>query len=73
MNSNQDANWCVTKPWFDYLLGTRVVSSSDLKEQNPLGVTLPKSTAKWLSAQVEHFFPVQWVQQKQLLELSEFK
>lgn len=73
MNSNQDANWCVTKPWFDYLLGTRVVSSSELKEQNPLGITLPKSAAKWLSAQVEHFFPVQWVQQKQLLELSEVK
>ena len=25
MNSNQDANWCVTKPWFDYILGTRVI------------------------------------------------
>lgn len=24
MGKNQDANWCVTKPWFDYVLGTRV-------------------------------------------------
>jgi len=24
MAPNQDANWCVTKPWFDHLMGTRV-------------------------------------------------
>jgi sterol desaturase/sphingolipid hydroxylase (fatty acid hydroxylase superfamily) len=24
MGREQDANWCVTKPWFDYLLGTRI-------------------------------------------------
>jgi hypothetical protein len=24
MGSNQDANWCVTKPWFDHLMGTRI-------------------------------------------------
>jgi sterol desaturase/sphingolipid hydroxylase (fatty acid hydroxylase superfamily) len=23
MGKNQDANWCVTWPWFDYLMGTR--------------------------------------------------
>lgn len=23
MGPNQDANWCVTKPWFDHLMGTR--------------------------------------------------
>lgn len=23
MAPNQDANWCVTKPWFDHLMGTR--------------------------------------------------
>ncbi len=39
MNSNQDANWCVTKPWFDYILGTRVISSQELQEQNPLGIS----------------------------------
>lgn len=24
MGPKQDANWCVTKPWFDHLMGTRV-------------------------------------------------
>jgi hypothetical protein len=24
MGRNQDANWCVTRPWFDHLMGTRV-------------------------------------------------
>jgi hypothetical protein len=42
MNSNQDANWCVTRPWFDYIMGTRVISSDDLAESNPLGIKLPK-------------------------------
>ena len=23
MGTNQDANWCVTRPWFDWILGTR--------------------------------------------------
>ncbi|MEC9070812.1 MAG: hypothetical protein VX938_00475, partial [Myxococcota bacterium] len=23
MGPDQDANWCVTRPWFDYLMGTR--------------------------------------------------
>ena len=27
MGRNQDANWCVTKPWFDYVMGTRVYYS----------------------------------------------
>ncbi len=24
MGPDQDANWCVTRPWFDHLMGTRV-------------------------------------------------
>lgn len=24
MGLDQDANWCVTKPWFDWLMGTRI-------------------------------------------------
>ena len=24
MGKDQDANWCVTWPWFDWLMGTRV-------------------------------------------------
>ncbi len=23
MGPNQEANWCVTQPWFDHLMGTR--------------------------------------------------
>ena len=49
MNSNQDANWCVTKPWFDYLLGTRVISAPALQEQNPLGIALPQVIAQGLN------------------------
>jgi hypothetical protein len=28
MGKNQDANWCVTRPWFDYVMGTRVKYSA---------------------------------------------
>ena len=62
MNSNQDANWCVTKPWFDYLLGTRVVSSTDLQEQNPLGIRLPQPIADLLQQAAARYFPVQHTQ-----------
>ena len=24
MGSEQDANWCVTQPWFDHIMGTRI-------------------------------------------------
>ena len=61
MNSNQDANWCVTKPWFDYILGTRVISSPDLQEQNPIGIRLPKTLSTWLNRSIHHIFPAQWV------------
>lgn len=63
MNANQDANWCVTKPWFDYILGTRVVSSPDLQELNPLGIVLPQSVSDWLTQTVQHHFPTKWVDQ----------
>lgn len=41
MNANQDANWCVTRPWFDYIMGTRVISDASVAETNPLGIKLP--------------------------------
>lgn len=59
MNANQDANWCVTKPWFDYVLGTRVISSADLQEKNPLGIALPKAWSRWMTEKVNHYFPAQ--------------
>ena len=64
MNSNQDANWCVTRPWFDYVMGTRVVSSADLKEANPLGLPLPQSVSRTLGNAIESVFPAKWVEQK---------
>jgi sterol desaturase/sphingolipid hydroxylase (fatty acid hydroxylase superfamily) len=50
MNTNQDANWGVTKPWFDYIMGTRVISSPDLQESNPLGIKLPRFIENKLNA-----------------------
>lgn len=61
MNSNQDANWCVTKPWFDYVLGTRLISSVELQETNPLGIYLPDSLSKALTDWVSQKFPAKWV------------
>lgn len=64
MNSNQDANWGVTRPWFDYIMGTRVVSSADLKEANPLGLPLPAALSEALTQAIESVFPAKWVEQK---------
>lgn len=61
MNSNQDANWCVTKPWFDYLMGTRVISSDDLAESNPLGIKLPKFVEKRVNAAARRLLPKAFV------------
>lgn len=63
MNSNQDANWCVTKPWFDYVMGTRVISSAALQEQNPLGMTLPAPVSRLCNGLVARYFPARWVNQ----------
>ena len=51
MNSNQDANWCVTRPWFDYVMGTRVASSRDLLESNLTGMYLPV----WIEKPLNHY------------------
>lgn len=48
MTSNQNANWCVTRPWFDYIMGTRVMTESSETETNPLGMQLPV----WLETRV---------------------
>ncbi len=32
MGPNQDANWCVTRPWFDHLMGTREPWAGTAKE-----------------------------------------
>ena len=33
LGPNQDANWCVTKPWFDIVMGTRIPYVGTEKEQ----------------------------------------
>ncbi len=70
MNSNQDANWCVTKPWFDYILGTRVISSLDLQEQNPLGIALPQVVSNKLTQWVNQVFPAKWVKAPEAIPLN---
>jgi sterol desaturase/sphingolipid hydroxylase (fatty acid hydroxylase superfamily) len=67
MNANQDANWCVTKPWFDYLLGTRVISAANLQEQNPLGIALPQGVAKRLNQVAQRYFPAKWVEKNNMV------
>ena len=57
MNTNQDANWCVTRPWFDYIMGTRVVSDKALMESNPLGIKLPKVVETPLNKATRRLFP----------------
>ncbi|SSS47384.1 Uncharacterised protein [Acinetobacter baumannii] len=41
-----------------------MVSSADLKEQNPLGIRLPTALARPLSQAVEKIFPAKWVEKK---------
>ena len=37
MGPNQDANWCVTRPWFDLLMGTREPYVGTERERRDLG------------------------------------
>lgn len=57
MNTIQDANWCVTRPWFDYLMGTREASSRELMESNPLGFALPQQLEQPLNTALRGLFP----------------
>ncbi|WP_421718162.1 hypothetical protein [Algiphilus sp.] len=38
MGRNPNANWCVTRPWFDYVMGTREFMAADRHETNVLGM-----------------------------------
>jgi hypothetical protein len=49
MGMNQSANWCVTRPWFDYVMGTREFTAGGAREENVLGLpNLPRWIAKLL-------------------------
>lgn len=45
MGPNPSANWCVTRPWFDHLLGTREYSDATAREDNVLGL---RRLPRWL-------------------------
>lgn len=38
MGRNPNANWCVTRPWFDYVMGTREFIQDGPRESNVLGL-----------------------------------
>lgn len=49
MGRNPSANWCVTRPWFDYIMGTREFMDAQQHEANVLGLpTLPRWLEKRL-------------------------
>ena len=73
MNTNQDANWCVTKPWFDYIMGTRVISSADLQESNPLGIKLPKVVEEKLNVWARRYVPKAFVKLDALMREEQAK
>lgn len=51
MGRNPNANWCVTRPWFDYLMGTREFTAGSPRESNVLGLQgLPDWLARLLPA-----------------------
>jgi len=62
MGKNQSANWCVTRPWFDYVMGTREFTAGGPREENVLGLpNLPRWIANLLpkpeTLGVEHAAP----------------
>lgn len=50
MGRNPDANWCVTRPWFDYVMGTREFMPDAPRERNVLGLA-------WLPSWIERRLP----------------
>lgn len=45
MGRNPGANWCVTRPWFDYIMGTREFMTEGTHEANVLGL---QRLPRWL-------------------------
>ncbi len=57
MTSNQNANWCVTKPWFDYIMGTRVLTDVSHTETTPLAIKMPKWIEKRVNQTARRLLP----------------
>lgn len=62
MTSNQNANWCVTRPWFDYIMGTRVLTEASETETNPLGMKLPLWLEKRVNRVARRLLPKAYAQ-----------
>jgi len=62
MTSNQNANWCVTKPWFDYIMGTRVMTDVSVTETNPLAINMPKWLEKRVNRVARQLLPKAYAQ-----------
>ena len=45
MGPNQDANWCVTRPWFDHVMGTRERYVGTEREKRPARRVAPEAVA----------------------------
>jgi sterol desaturase/sphingolipid hydroxylase (fatty acid hydroxylase superfamily) len=57
MGTDQDLNWCVTKPWFDYLMGTRVDYTYDAQGRvvkDKARAAMPVDTTRLNSADPEN-------------------
>lgn len=65
MTSNQNANWCVTKPWFDYIMGTRVMTDTSVTETNPLAIDMPQWLEKRVNLVARRVFPKAFAQIEQ--------
>ena len=52
MGREQDANWCVTRPWFDHLMGTRIDYAYDA-EGRPVREPTPAAVASDIAAAAE--------------------
>ncbi len=51
MGLDQDLNWCVTRPWYDYVKGTRVAGPAGVMEKNVFGLDLPD----WVNEPLNEF------------------
>ena len=47
----------MTRPWFDYVMGTRVISDSTIAESNPLGIKLPLFVERRLNSMARRLLP----------------
>jgi sterol desaturase/sphingolipid hydroxylase (fatty acid hydroxylase superfamily) len=54
MGPDQDQNWCVTKPWFDILIGTRVKYVGTILEERNMEKKRRLSDRRAATGQVSH-------------------